>query len=142
MARESKIKENEKLRLENATNLRGIYFIDLKEKKFKVMIKNEREKLEVPVALAMPCVRAKNKYGTTRGRNDDDHKSKLACILEADESKRLRLEGAPRNHEDHIVGERNNSLHCYNLVQIYLDASGNEKNTGSKSSSGQIMGEM
>ena len=63
MARESKMKENEKLWLENASNLRAIYFIDLEEKKFKDMIKNAREKLEVPVAPAMPSVRANIKYG-------------------------------------------------------------------------------
>ena len=120
------MKEKEKLRLENASNLGGIHFIDLEEKEFKDIIKNAREKLEVPIVPAMPCVRANSMHGATRSRHDD-HKSTLACILEADYSKRLRLEGAPRYHEDHVAGERNNALHCYNLVQIYLDASGNEK---------------
>ena len=41
----------------------------------------------------------------------------LTCILEADETKRLRMEGIePRIHEDHIAGKGDNSLHHYNLV--------------------------
>ena len=48
-------------------------------------------------------------------------KSKLACILEADESTRLRMgESLPNHHEDHIAGKGNNSLQHYNLVHIFI----------------------
>ena len=109
MARESKMKENEKLRLENASNLGGIYFIDHEEKEFKEITKIARKKLEVPAAPAMPCKRTNSMHRATRSRHDD-HKSTLVCILEADESKRLRLEGAPRYHEDHVAGK--GIIHC------------------------------
>ena len=51
---------NEKLHLENARKLRGIYFIDLEDKEFKETIKNARKKLETSVAPAMPCKIMKN----------------------------------------------------------------------------------
>ena len=36
--------------------------------------------------------------------------TKYACIVEADESLRIRMEGAPRRyHEDHIAGKGMNS---------------------------------
>ena len=48
-------------------------------------------------------------------------KSKLACILEANESTRLRMgESLPNHHEDHIAGKGENSLQHYNLVHKYI----------------------
>ena len=42
--------------------------------------------------------------------------SKLACILEAGESTRLRIEESlPNDHEDHIAGRGDNSLQHYNF---------------------------
>ena len=60
MGKHAKLKEkqkwsHEKLHLENAPKLRGIYFIDPEDKEFKETIKNARKKLETSVALAMPC---------------------------------------------------------------------------------------
>ena len=47
--------------------------------------------------------------------------TRLACILEADESTRLRLGGSlPNHHEDHIAGKGDNSLQHYNLVQKFI----------------------
>ena len=65
MGKNAKLKEkqkwsNEKLHLENARKLRGIYFIDPEDKEFKETIKNARKKLETSVALAMPCKIMKN----------------------------------------------------------------------------------
>ena len=59
MGKNAKLKEkqkwsNEKLHLENARKLRGIYFIDPEDKEFLEAIKNDRKKLETSVALAMP----------------------------------------------------------------------------------------
>ena len=56
---EGKSGSDEKLHLENARKLRGIYFIDPEDKEFKETIKNARKKLETSVAPAMPC---KNYY--------------------------------------------------------------------------------
>ena len=48
-------------------------------------------------------------------------KTKLACILEADESTRMRMGNSiPHHHEDHIAGKRENSLQHYNLVHIFI----------------------
>ena len=44
-------------------------------------------------------------------------KQKLACILEANESTRMRMGNSiPSNHEDHIAGKGENSLQHYNFV--------------------------
>ena len=52
----------------------------------------------------------------TRGKTNG-FKSKLACILEASESTRLRMEDSlPNHHEDHIAGKGDNSLQHDNLV--------------------------
>ena len=51
---------NEKLHLDNARKLRGIYFIDPEDKEFKESIKNARKKLETPMAPALPCKILKN----------------------------------------------------------------------------------
>ena len=51
---------NEKLHLENAQKLRGIYYIHPEDTEFKETIKNARKKLETSVAPAMPCKILKN----------------------------------------------------------------------------------
>ena len=44
-------------------------------------------------------------------------KSKFACILEASESTRMRMEKSlPKYHEDHVAGKGDTSLQHYNLV--------------------------
>ena len=122
MGENAKLKEkhkrsNEKLHLDNARKLRGIYFIDPEGKEFKETIKNARKKLETPVALAMPCKIIKKNKNCGSGASNKV-KSKLACILEASESARLRMgESLPTHHEDHIAGKGNNSLQHYNLVK-------------------------
>ena len=122
MGKHAKLKEkqkwsNEKPHLENARKLRGIYFIDLEDKEFKETIKNARKKLETSVALAMPCKIMKN----CGSGGSNEMKTKLACILEADESTRLRMGNAiPHHHQDHIAGKEDNSLQHYNLVHKFI----------------------
>ena len=146
LGRNVKLKErhkwsHEKTKLDDARRLRGIYFIDPEDKEFKETTKNARKKLETPMAPAVPCKASKKgKHGETRGKTNE-LKSKLACILEASESTRLRIEDSlPNYHEVHIAGKGDNSLQHYNLVQIYSYGSCH-KNSSSKSSSGQGMGE-
>ena len=73
------------------------------------------------MAPAMPCKTSKkSKYGETRGKTND-FKSKCACILEAGESTRLRMEESlPNYHEDHIAGKGDNCLQHYNLVHKFI----------------------
>ena len=90
----------EKSKLDNARRLRGIYFIDPEDKEFKEIIKNARRKLETPTAPAMPCKACKKtKHGETRSKTNG-FKSKFACILEASEPTRMRMEESlPKYHE-------------------------------------------
>ena len=106
---------NEKLHLENARKLRGIYFIDPEDKEFKETIKNARNKLETSVAPAMPCKILKNCGSGAYNKI----KSRLGCILETSQSTRRRM-GIPNHHEDHIAGKGNNSLQHYNLVHRFI----------------------
>ena len=118
MGKHAKLKEkqkcsNEKLHLENARKLRGIFFIDPEDKEFKETIKNARKKLETSVAPALPCKIMKN----CGSGGSNKIKTKLACILEADESTRMRMGNSmPHYHQDHIAGKGENSLQHYNLV--------------------------
>ena len=112
MGKHAKLKEkqkwsNGKLHLENAQKLRGISFIDPEDTEFKeTIIKNARKKLETSVAPAMPCKIFKN----CRSGASNKIKTKLACILEADESTRMRMGNSiPHHHEDHIAGTGENS---------------------------------
>ena len=93
MGKHAKLKEKqkwseEKIHLENARKLRGIYFINPEDKEFKETIKNARKKLETSVAPAMPCKILKNCGSGASNKI----KTKLACILEADESTRTQTQ--------------------------------------------------
>ena len=122
MGKNAKLKEKqkwaeEKIHLDNARKLRGIYFIDPEDKEYKETIKNARKKLETSVAPAMPCKIMKN-CGSVES---DKNKTKLACILEANESTRMRMGNSePHHHEDHIAGKGENSLQHYNLVHKFI----------------------
>ena len=75
MGRNAQLKErqewsHEKPKLDNARKLRGIYFIDLKEKEFKETIKNARKKLETPMAMPGKMSK-KGKHGATRGKSNE-----------------------------------------------------------------------
>ena len=108
---------NEKIHLENARKLCGIYFIDPENTEFKETIKNARKKLETSVAPAMPCKIMKN-FGSGAS---NQIQTKLACILEADESARMRMGNSiPNHHEDHYAGKGDNSLQHYNLVHKFI----------------------
>ena len=61
MKEKQKLSE-QKIHLENARKLRGIYFIDPEDKEFKETIKNARKKLEMSVAPSMPCKIIETRY--------------------------------------------------------------------------------
>ena len=61
-----------------------------------------------------------SKKRKTRSKTND-FKSKFACILEAGESTRLRMEESlPNYDEDHIAGKGDNSLQHYNLGHKFI----------------------
>ena len=95
-----------------------IYFIDPEDKGIQGTIKNARKKLETPSAPAMFCKIMKKNCGSGASNKI---KIRLACILEASESTRLRLgESLPNHHEDHIAGKGNNSLQHKNVVHKFI----------------------
>ena len=70
---------------------------------------------------AMPCKTSMCHSCRETCRDIGKHKTKYACIVEADESMRIRLEGVPhRYHEDHIAGKDTNSLSHYNKVHKFI----------------------
>ena len=125
MGKHAKLKEKqkwseEKFHLENARKLRGICFIDQEDTEFKETIKNARKKLETSVAPAMPCKMMQNCGSGASNKI----KTNLACILEADESTRMRMGNSlPTHQEDHIAGKGENSLQHYNLVHKFVPIS-------------------
>ena len=85
-AAKSKAKQKwaiEKPKLDNARQLRGIFFIEPDDEQFKHTMKNARRKLEILMPAAMPCKTPVNCRGETY-RNFGKHKTKYACIVDAD----------------------------------------------------------
>ena len=75
----------EKPKLDNARQLRGIFFIEPNDEEFKLTMKTARRKLEVKIPM--------KSSGETH-RNIGKRKTRYACVIDADESTRPRLEGA------------------------------------------------
>ena len=122
--------------------LRGICFIDPEDKEFEETIKNARKKLETPVAPAMACKISENNKNCGNGASNK-LKSKLARILEAGESTRLRMgESLPTHHEDNIATKGDNSLQDYNLCTKCIPVPQSHENSRSKGSSRQGMGKI
>ena len=108
-----------KPKLDNVRKLRGIYFIDPANEEFQSKARGESWKFRCQ----QQCL---GKTYKETCRNPDAPKTKYACIVEADESTRKRLEGTlHKDHEDHIAGNEISSLSQYS-----------KENTRSKSSSG------
>ena len=122
MGKHAKLREkqrwsHEKLHLDHARKLRGIFSIDPEDKRNSKKPSRIRKMLETSVALAMLCKIMKKNCGSG-GFNKI--KRQLACILEADESTRLCMGNSWSNHhEDHIAGKGDNSLQHYNLVHKF-----------------------
>ena len=99
-------------------------------------MKNARRKLEVPMPAAMPCKIQREKYWETC-RVEKNCKTNYACMVEADESTRKRMEGSlHKNHEDHVAGKGMKSLSLYNLVHNLILMLQAMKIPDAKSSSG------
>ena len=114
--KEKKKWSEEKIHLENARKLWNPFHRP-RGKEFKETIKNARKKFETSVAPAVPCKIVKN----CGNGGSDRNKTKLACILEATESTRMRMGNSePPNHEDHIAGKGENSLQHCNLVHKFI----------------------
>ena len=67
----------EKPKHDNVRKLRGIFFIEPDDEKFKRTVKNARRKFEISMSAAMPCKTARNGRGETF-RSIGKHKTKYA----------------------------------------------------------------
>ena len=66
----------------------------------------------------LPCKIMKKNCGSGASNKV---KTRLACILEAGESTKLRMGNSiPHHHQDHIAGKGENSLQHYNLVHKFI----------------------
>ena len=105
----------------NTKQIRGIFFIEPEDEKFKHTMKNDRRKLENSGASSKYLVKTPLNFRGETCRNIGKHKTKYACIVDADESMRIRLEGVPhRYHEDRISAKGITSLSHYNLVHKFI----------------------
>ena len=114
LARNAQLREkhkwsDEKPKLDIARRLRGIYFIDPEDKEFKEPLRLHERNWKH--RWFPPCL-ARQARRTSMER---------ACILEADESTRRRMEESlPKYHEDHNSGKGDNSKQHYNLVHKFI----------------------
>ena len=94
-------------------------------------------------AYACTCGREGREWrGVVVGGSVGGRVQKRACILEADESTRMRMgETLPKYQEDHIAGKGDNSLQQYNLVHKFIPVHQAMKIPAGKGSSGSRMGE-
>ena len=99
--------------LKTLRKLRGIYFIDPEDKEFKETIKNARKKLETSVAPAMRCKIMKKNCGSG---GSNKVKTKLACILEADESTRLRMGNFQYRIIMKTILQEKETIHCSTTI--------------------------
>ena len=110
----------EKPKLDNARQLRGIFFIEPNDEEFKLTMKAARRKLDVPMAAAMLCKIPIWSSGETL-RNIGKRKTKYACVADADESTRPTPEGAGHEpHQEHITAKGMNSMTHYSLVHKFI----------------------
>ena len=108
---------NEKLHLDSARRLRGICFIDPEDTEFKETIKNARQKLETPMAPAVPCKTMKNNKNCGSGASKKIKKQDLRVFWKLMKPKRMRMgESLTKYHESHIAGKIDKSQKHYNLV--------------------------
>ena len=132
----------EKLKLDNARQLRRIFFVEPNDEEFKLAIKAARRKLELPMPAAMPCKIPMKSSGETH-RNIGKRKTNYACVVDADESTKPRLEGAGHKpHQDHITAKDMNSMTRHSLVHKFIPMPQAFKNSCSASSGGQGMGQI
>ena len=117
----------EKLKLDNARKLRGIYFIDPDDKEYSEIIKNTRRKLERPMAPAMPCKRDRQQSSVGKNNveqkigHEEESKTMHGCMVESHEATRHGAESLQsKTHEDRIAGKGFTSLTHKNLVHKFI----------------------
>ena len=85
-------------------------------------VKNARRKLEIPMPAAMPCKTPAYCRGETC-RDSGERKTKYACIVDADESMRIRF-----ITKITLLQKEYNHLNHYNLVHKFIPSPSLKKN--------------
>ena len=115
----------------------------LKTRNPSFTMESARRKLEIPLPAAMHCKTSLCRSSRETCSTIGEHKTRDACIVEADESVRVRMERAPgRYHEDYIAEKGMNSPSQYNLVHKFIPMRQAMKIPDAKGSGRQIMGKF
>ena len=110
----------EKPQIDNARQLKRIFFIEPDDEEFKSIMKAARRELEVPMPAAMPCKIPIKSSGETH-RKIGKRRTKHACAVDADGSTRPGQEGAGhKSHQDYITAKGTNSMAHYRLVHKFI----------------------
>ena len=120
----------QKPKLDNAEELRGIYFIDLDDMEFKDTMKNARTKLESSMDSAMSC--------KVQTLVTEKLVAKTNLIL-ADQ--RTHESWKPMNLRESAAGKGFNALSHYNLVHKFHSYGPRNENPGCESRWGQRVGQ-
>ena len=126
MGKNVKVKERQKWSHEKSstrlrTNITKEFISLTLKKKSKKTSRMLVRNWKTAMALAMPCKISKNNQNCGNDGKSNKINQKLACILEADESTRIRMgKSLPNHHEDQIAGKGDNSLQYYNLVHKFI----------------------
>ena len=142
MGKHAKLKEKQKwsedrIHLENARKLRGIYFIGPEDTEFKETIKNARKKLETSVAPAMPGKIMKN----CGSGGSEKNKTKLACFGKLMSPQECVWEIRYRIITKTILQEKVR-IHFSITIWFISSYASSYENSCSKSSGGQGMGKF
>ena len=96
----------EKPKLDNARQLRGIFFIEPNDEEFKLTMKAARKNWGSSDASGNALQNTDKEQWETH-RNIGKRKTKYACVVDADGSTRPRPEGAGHKpHQDHITAKK------------------------------------
>ena len=110
----------EKPKLDTARKLRGISFIDPEDTESRETMKNARKSWNCLWNQPRPA-RSRPTTAEPCDKESATPRSKYACIVEAHESTRRRLERTqPKDDEDRIAGKGFNSLSHFNLVHKFI----------------------
>ena len=131
----------EKPKLHNARRSGGIYFSDPEDDEFKLLMRNVRRKLEIPMPAAMPSKTSsmcRSSRDTCRTIGGQKNKIRVYCwSWRINENPDGRI--SSQNHEDHIAGLGTNTLSHFNLVHKFISMPQAMKIPDAKGSSWEIM---
>ena len=129
---ESKTWAIEKPKLDNARQLRGIFFIEPNDEEFKVTIKAARRKLEVSMPAAMPCkIPMKSSGKTHRNIWETQDKICMYCWCRRKHEIKARWSRTQISSISHHCKRDEFSDSLQSCSQVHSDASSNE-NSGCK----------